>query len=124
MYRLYVEGDQPAEIARKCARGDAGVDAFEIPRRTVHDIVTGMQRDRHPIETDAASQTVEERLDSLIERAVTGQEELGDKADPQKLAQLARAKRTLNGIGRRTGTALARNLPPGVRAPRRQPSRH
>ena len=102
-YRLFLDGKQSAEIARMCANGEAGVPAFEIPRRTVHDIVTGMQRDRHPIETDAESQTLEERLDSLIERAVTGQEELGDKADPQKLAQLARAKRTLNGIGGTNG---------------------
>lgn len=42
MFRLYTAGKSPTEIARLCAEGTTGVEAFEIPRRTVHEIVTNM----------------------------------------------------------------------------------
>ena len=46
MFALYEQGIQPAEIARRCAAGLASVAPFEIPRRTVQEIVTGMARER------------------------------------------------------------------------------
>lgn len=42
MYRLYCAGKSPAEIAKLCAEGTAGTAPFQIPRRTVHDIVRRM----------------------------------------------------------------------------------
>lgn len=46
MFAFYEQGYTPAEIARRCKLGTASVDAFEIPRRTVQEIVTQMERER------------------------------------------------------------------------------
>jgi hypothetical protein len=45
LYRLFAAGVQPKEIARRCAEGTTGVEPFQIPRRTVHQIVTGMAKE-------------------------------------------------------------------------------
>lgn len=42
MFRLYGAGKSPMEIAKLCAEGTAGTAPFQIPRRTVHDIVRRM----------------------------------------------------------------------------------
>jgi hypothetical protein len=42
MFRLFEAGKTPVEIAKHCDEGTAGTSPFEIPRRTVHDIVTRM----------------------------------------------------------------------------------
>lgn len=108
MYEAHLRGVQPAEIARMAARGELKVPAFEIPRRSVHEIVSRMKRDRYPTGAEAASQTEGERLQALIRRGIARQEALGDKADPQAMAQLARSQRTLNGMGTAKGNGYTK----------------
>ena len=93
LYRLYVEGKQPAEIARKCSQGSAGVPAFEIPRRSVHDIVTRMARQRSRPVQRTTEPDPEARLRALITLEIERQEALAtrDGADPKTLTELARA---------------------------------
>ena len=43
MFGLHQEGLRPAEISRACSHGVDGVEPFDIPRRTVHDIVSQME---------------------------------------------------------------------------------
>ena len=107
MYHLYVQGRQPTDIARTCAVGKAGVPAFEVPPRSVHDIVTGIARQRgqqtpaEPTELDE-----EARLRALFRRGIEQQEALATQgeADPKALTELARGLRILNGSPRRNGS--------------------
>lgn len=43
MFQLRQEGMKSADIARACEQGIGSVDPFQIPRRTVHEIVTQME---------------------------------------------------------------------------------
>ena len=46
MFRLHEQGYTAGEIARQCQLGTASTASFEIPRRTVAEIVTRMERQR------------------------------------------------------------------------------
>ena len=107
LYDLYTQqGKQPAEIARMCANGEAGVPAFEIPRRSVHAIVTRMARQRSRPVKPNPERAPETRLRSLIDREIERQEALAtrDGADPRTLIDLAKALRILNSKSPRQGT--------------------
>ena len=107
MYRLYVQGSQATEIARTCAEGKAGVPAFEIPSRSVHDIVTTIARQRGK-QTPAEPTELDEgdRLRALFRRTIEQQEALATRgeADPKALTELARGLKILNGSPRRNGS--------------------
>ena len=107
MYRLYVQGSQATEIARTCAEGKAGVPAFEIPSRSVHDIVRTIarQRGKHtPPELPELDE--EDRLRALFRRTIEQQEALATQgeADPKALTELARGLKILNASPRRNGS--------------------
>lgn len=46
MYVLWRRGARGADISRRMAVGTAGVESFEIPRRTVHEICSRMDLER------------------------------------------------------------------------------
>ena len=59
MFALYEQGLNAVEIAQRCADGMASVGPFQVPRRTVHEIVSKMARERGhqpPKTIDEASQ--------------------------------------------------------------------
>lgn len=117
MYRLYVEGKQPTEIARTCANGQAGVRAFEIPSRSVQEIVTTIARQRGKIPpTELPELDEEDRLRALFRRTIEQQEALATQgeADPRALTELARGLKILNGSPKRNGsTPNGRPATPG-----------
>jgi hypothetical protein len=45
MFKLYEAGLEPAAITRRCRAGTAGVEAFEIPRRSCWEIVHAIERE-------------------------------------------------------------------------------
>ena len=107
MYRLFVQGMQATEIARKCAKGKAGVPAFEIPSRSVHDIVLTIARQRGKIPPAELPELDEEdRLRALFIRTIEQQEALATQgeADPKALTELARGLKILNGSRKRNGS--------------------
>ena len=109
MYRLYVGGKQATEIARTCASGQAGVPAFEIPSRSVQEIVTTIARQRGGTPSSDLPELDEEgRLRVLFRRTIEQQEALATQgeADPKALTELAKGLKILNGTPKRNGWTL------------------
>jgi len=103
MFRLFEAGKTPAEIARLCEEGTAGVSPFTIPRRTCHDIVTRMaeeaERKLPTSVAEAESAEAVERfpmriarlVDAEITRLTTTQEKSGlSLGDYDKLERAAK----------------------------------
>jgi len=68
MVQLAEAGKRPAEIARLCREGEAGVDAFDVPRRSCHDIV---ERELARREAELAADTENQPL-TRISRILDG----------------------------------------------------
>jgi hypothetical protein len=76
MFALCEQGCTAAEISRRCGEGTASVAPFQIPRRTVQQIVTTIARERkakppQKLEELSGSQILErypERVGGLLER--------------------------------------------------------
>lgn len=74
MFRLFEAGRSPTEVAAMCAEGTAGVEAFTIPRRTAHDIVTALaaraERDLPTTIAEAGCGEAVERYPERIARII------------------------------------------------------
>jgi hypothetical protein len=90
MFALYEQGCTAPEIARRCGEGTASVAPFQIPRRTVQQIVTAIARERkaklpEKLEEIAEGQvfkTYPERVGRLLEGELDRLERKEHKGNP------------------------------------------
>jgi len=121
MFRLFEAGKTPAEIARLCEEGTAGVNPFQIPRRTCHDIVTKMAEEAERklptsiVEAESAEAVdrfpvrIARLIDAEIARLTTKQEKGGlNVGDYDKLERAAKLSFELEKRLRRRTTPTRR----------------
>jgi hypothetical protein len=106
MFGLYRRGCTPAEIARRCAAGTSSVAPFEIPRRTVHSIVSAMHYEvGEPTSGISNGRSLELRLKDLTKGLLTAlecemerierREAVGRPVDGKTAAELSRCIKIL-----------------------------
>jgi hypothetical protein len=123
MFALYEQGYTAKAIAEKCAGGMASVGPFQIPRRTVHGIVTEMARERGTQlpqsvknATEDAAARYPDRVCRLLEGEIDRLErkmKLGKPVDANELERVTkgltayeRAQRLCGGSQRRPGGGI------------------
>jgi hypothetical protein len=100
MFALYEQGCTAPEIARRCAEGTASVAPFQIPRRTVQQIVTTIARERkakppEKIEEISGRQVFEhypERVGRLLVRELDRLERKEHNGNPLSLDDIERMR--------------------------------
>ncbi len=78
MFQLRQEGMTSADISRACEQGIGSVDPFQIPRRTVHEIVTQMEAEAESSAIALAdgdeihdfSDRMDKRIKAILERDI------------------------------------------------------
>lgn len=74
IWRLHRAGYSQGEIAKRCKDGEAGVPAFEIPRRTIGDIIERLERNGNGAALNARATSRPRQRDAarrLFERITT-----------------------------------------------------
>lgn len=107
MVRLYLKGVQPAEISQRAVQGLGDVPPFEIPRRSVHSIVSTAERklnqrrpeDRGSEDPREQALRIRRRMQMTIEREIDRielQQANGRVVDPKRLNELAKSVKLLS----------------------------
>jgi hypothetical protein len=100
MFALYEQGYTANEIARRCGEGTASVAPFQIPRRTVQQIVTTIARERRAkppqkLEDLSGHEILErypERVGRLLERELDRLERKEHSGKPLSLEDIERMR--------------------------------